>query len=223
MYPETADIETSTDGYASTLRRRRRERGCSTCRSRPWPRWLADRPGATLLDVGGGHNQLAGPLARRGHQVTVVSSDPSCRHRLEADIASGLVSFTTGNLIALPFADRSFDVAVSIRLVPHCRRWQDARRRVVQGRPAGRHHRLPDEPERQRALRIDVRPEEVDRRQHAPLRAVHARRDPRRVRRAPLRAGQSAAAVPSADGVPPHAEAAGGVVGVSSGSSRRRA
>ncbi len=124
MYPETADIETSTDGYA-----RRFAGGVGRwmleVQEQTVAAWLKDRPGATLLDVGGGHNQLAGPLARRGHQVTVVSSDPSCRHRLEADIASGLVSFTTGNLIALPFADRSFDVAVSIRLVPHCRRWQD--------------------------------------------------------------------------------------------------
>jgi 2-polyprenyl-3-methyl-5-hydroxy-6-metoxy-1,4-benzoquinol methylase len=124
MYPETADIETSTDGYATRF-----SGGVGTwmleVQEQIVAAWLKDRPGATILDVGGGHNQLAGPLARRGYPVTVIASDTSCRHRLEADITSGLVSFTTGNLIALPFADRSFDVAVSIRLVPHCRHWPE--------------------------------------------------------------------------------------------------
>jgi ubiquinone/menaquinone biosynthesis C-methylase UbiE len=123
MYPESADIETSSDGYAS------RFSGAVGAwmlelQEQTVAGWLANRPGATILDVGGGHNQLAGPLARRGHPVTVVGSDESCRHRLEADIAAGRVSFATGNVIALPFADRSFDVAISIRLVPHCDRWK---------------------------------------------------------------------------------------------------
>jgi 2-polyprenyl-3-methyl-5-hydroxy-6-metoxy-1,4-benzoquinol methylase len=123
MYPETADIETSSSGYAA------RFSGAVGAwmldvQEQTVAGWLADRPGATVLDVGGGHNQLAGPLARRGHPVTVVGSDESCRHRLEADVSAGRVSFTMGNLIEVPFGDRSFDVAIAIRLVPHCQRWQ---------------------------------------------------------------------------------------------------
>jgi 2-polyprenyl-3-methyl-5-hydroxy-6-metoxy-1,4-benzoquinol methylase len=123
MDPETADIETSSDDYAT------RFSGAVGAwmlevQERIVAGWLADRPGATIVDVGGGHAQLAGPLARRGHAVTVVGSDPSCSRRLESEIAAGRVTFTRGNLIALPFGDRSFDVAISIRLVPHCRQWQ---------------------------------------------------------------------------------------------------
>jgi 2-polyprenyl-3-methyl-5-hydroxy-6-metoxy-1,4-benzoquinol methylase len=123
MYPETADIETSSDGYAARFSGAVGE-WMLELQERTVGGWIADRPGATVLDVGGGHNQLAGPLARRGHPVTVVGSDESCRRRLEPDISGGRVSFVTGNLVALPFPDRSFDVAISIRLVPHCERWR---------------------------------------------------------------------------------------------------
>jgi 2-polyprenyl-3-methyl-5-hydroxy-6-metoxy-1,4-benzoquinol methylase len=123
MYPETADIDTSSDDYAT------RFSGAVGAwmlqvQEGTVAGWLAERPGASVLDVGGGHNQLAGPLAQRGHPVTVIGSDESCRHRLGEDIADGRVSFTTGNLIALPFADESFDVALSVRLIPHCQQWQ---------------------------------------------------------------------------------------------------
>lgn len=123
MYPETADIETSSDGYAA------RFAGpvgawMLELQERTVADWLAARPGATVLDVGGGHNQLASPLARRGHAVTVIASAESCRLRLQDDIAAGRVTFVTGSLVALPFPDRSFDVSISIRLIPHCERWQ---------------------------------------------------------------------------------------------------
>jgi ubiquinone/menaquinone biosynthesis C-methylase UbiE len=123
MNPETADIETSSDGYAARFSG---EVGAwmLDLQERAVAGWLADRPGATVVDVGGGHGQLAGPLARRGYRVTVVGSDESCSRRLAPEISAGRVSFTTGNLVALPFPDKSFDVAISIRLVPHCEQWQ---------------------------------------------------------------------------------------------------
>ena len=40
-----------------------------------------------MLDVGGGHGQLAIPLCRAGYRVTVLGSDASCRRRLEALVA----------------------------------------------------------------------------------------------------------------------------------------
>jgi len=123
MYPETADIETSSDDYA---RRFSGKVGAWMLhlQEEVVAGWLKDRPGASVLDVGGGHNQLASPLARRGHPVTVLGSHDSCRRRLEGDLAAGRLTFLTGNLVELPFADRSFDVAISIRLVPHCQQWQ---------------------------------------------------------------------------------------------------
>ena len=119
---ETADIETSSDDYASRF-------------SGPVGAWMLDVQeravrtllgppgGQTLLDVGGGHGQLAGPLARAGWRVTVQGSDPVCSRRIAPLIAAGAVRFVAGDVLALPFPDRSFDVVVSVRLLPHCVRW----------------------------------------------------------------------------------------------------
>jgi len=119
---ESADIETATDDYASRF-------------SGPVGAWMLEiqehavrallgAPGGrTLLEVGGGHGQLAGPLARAGWRVTVHGSDAACARRIEPLIAAGTVQFLTGDILALPLPDRSFDCVVSVRLLPHCERW----------------------------------------------------------------------------------------------------
>jgi ubiquinone/menaquinone biosynthesis C-methylase UbiE len=121
--PETADIESSTDAYAQRF-------------AGPTGEWMLSRqetitktllrhhcPGATVLDVGGGHGQLAIPLGKSGFDVTVLGSTPECAQRLQAAIDANQCRFTTGNVIALPFADNSFDVAISFRLLTHCVQW----------------------------------------------------------------------------------------------------
>jgi ubiquinone/menaquinone biosynthesis C-methylase UbiE len=125
-FSETADIETSSDGYAS------RFSGTTgkwflQVQERIVLSMLADRPngeGRSVLDVGGGHGQLALPLCREGYRVTVVGSDQSCRKQIAGLADAGQCSFRVGNLIALPFEDRSFDVALCFRLLPHCAQWQ---------------------------------------------------------------------------------------------------
>lgn len=120
--PETADIETSSDGYAARF-------------AGPVGGWflevqekiteamLSGCPGASILDVGGGHGQLAGPLCRLGFPVTVLGSDDSCRKRIAGMVDGGACRFVVGNVVALPFPDREFDVAMSFRLLPHCTAW----------------------------------------------------------------------------------------------------
>ena len=76
-----------------------------------------------MLDVGGGHGQLALPLAAAGWRVTVLGSDAGCARRIATAVAEGRVRFVTGDVLALPFADRAFDVVVSVRLLPHCGQW----------------------------------------------------------------------------------------------------
>jgi 2-polyprenyl-3-methyl-5-hydroxy-6-metoxy-1,4-benzoquinol methylase len=76
-----------------------------------------------VLDVGGGHGQLAEPLCRAGYRVTVLGSDPSCRKRIAALADAGRCEFRVGNVIHLPFPDRSFDAVVCFRLLTHCERW----------------------------------------------------------------------------------------------------
>jgi len=87
-FPETADIETASDDYAA------RFAGAVGA-------WmlkiqevtvldlLQDHPGATILDVGGGHGQLAVPLCREKYPVTVVGSAEVCRQRLAAIVDAG--------------------------------------------------------------------------------------------------------------------------------------
>ena len=123
QYPETADIETSSDGYAARFAGPVGEwmLGVQESIALSWVR--AASPDA-ILDVGGGHGQLAIPLARAGIPVTVLGSDPVCAKRIEAEVREGRIKFVTGNVIALPFPDKSFDVVVSVRLLPHCAHWQ---------------------------------------------------------------------------------------------------
>lgn len=121
---ETADIESSSDDYA------RRFAGPSgawmlAVQERGFRDMLAGQAGVTILDVGGGHGQLALPLARGGWPVTVVASDPVCRHRIDAAIRAGLLGFVVGDLLHLPFPDRAFDTVISVRMLTHCRRWED--------------------------------------------------------------------------------------------------
>ena len=121
-FPETADIHTSSDEYA----------GRFAGKSGEWMLAVQEKialdflklSGAkTVLDVGGGHGQLAHPLVRDGYDVTVLSSAPECSHRIQDLIGAGKCRFVVGNVISLPFADQSFDAVISIRLVMHCEQW----------------------------------------------------------------------------------------------------
>jgi ubiquinone/menaquinone biosynthesis C-methylase UbiE len=143
---EDADIGTSSEDYA------RRFTGSVgrwfvATQSRITLGLLRALPtGASILDVGGGHAQIAPPLIEAGYEVTVVGSDPVCAARLEPWIAHGRCRFETVNLRALPYADRSFDAVVCLRLLPHSVEWAGlirelcrvARRAVVLDYPSSR-------------------------------------------------------------------------------------
>lgn len=123
MYLETADIETASDDYATRFSgevgtyflqvQYDITRAC-----------LGDETGATILDVGGGHAQLAIPLARDGFDVTVTGSDGSCRHRLDRELDSDSFNFEVCDTLALPWDNDSFDHVIAFRLLPHVERWQ---------------------------------------------------------------------------------------------------
>ncbi len=57
--------------------------------------------------------------------VTVAASGPSGRKRLDRLLPPDSYFFQSCNLLALPFADRSFDLVVSFRLLPHVDEWSD--------------------------------------------------------------------------------------------------
>jgi ubiquinone/menaquinone biosynthesis C-methylase UbiE len=121
-YPETADIHTSSEAYAG------RFAGAAGAwmldvQERLTRAMLEDYPGVEILDVGGGHGQLAVPLARAGHPVTVLGSDDSCRRRIQSELDAGRCRFLVGNVVELPFEDNSFDTVLCFRLVTHCAQW----------------------------------------------------------------------------------------------------
>ena len=119
---EIADIETSSDAYALRF-----SGGPGKWMLRVQEKitlaFLGDTPGASILDVGGGHGQLAVPLCRDGFSVTVLGSAESCRKRIAEVVDSGKCVFRVGNVVDLPFPDASFDTVISFRMLTHCTRW----------------------------------------------------------------------------------------------------
>jgi ubiquinone/menaquinone biosynthesis C-methylase UbiE len=143
---EDADIETSSDDYA-----RRFSGGVGRwfleTQSRLTLKLLRELPvGASILDVGGGHAQIAPSLIEAGYDVTVVGSDPICAARLEPWTAGGRCRFEVADLRSFPYPDRSFDAVVCLRLLPHSVSWNGligelcrvARRSVVLDYPSVR-------------------------------------------------------------------------------------
>ncbi len=124
-YPETADIETSTDEYAGRFAGTCGEWMLSVQEKITLEQLSRQRGLKSVLDVGGGHGQLAHPLVRDGFDVTVLGSHPSCAHRIQSLIDAGRCRFDVGNVIKLPYPDQSFDAVISFRLVTHCERWPE--------------------------------------------------------------------------------------------------
>lgn len=122
--PETADRETSSDGYAARFAGPVGQWMLGVQETIVMA-WIRRRAPASILDVGGGHGQLALPLARAGYAVTVLGTHPDCARRLQAELAAGRLKFVSGDVVALPFPDRTFDVVLSVRLLPHCVRWPE--------------------------------------------------------------------------------------------------
>jgi len=124
----TPDVETSSDGYALRFRGPVGEWFLETQR-RAVGRLLAPVAAGPLsvLEVGGGHGQLAGSLAGSGHRLVVHASRPGCHGRLlqERDRQPARLQLVSSSLFGLPFADGSFDLVLAVRLMAHVERWKD--------------------------------------------------------------------------------------------------
>ena len=120
---QKADIETSSEEYAKRFSGKVGEYFLSVQAEKtldllkPWPN-------AKVLDVGGGHAQLAIPLIKNGFALTVAGSNDSCRTRLDKFLQPGTFKYLSCNLLNLPFDDNSFDAVISFRLLTHEDNWQ---------------------------------------------------------------------------------------------------
>jgi SAM-dependent methyltransferase len=119
---EAPDVETSSEGYA---RRFAGEVGAFflAVQARATLELLAPWPRSRVLDVGGGHGQVTGPLLDAGHEVTVYGSAGARGEGLRKWTESGRVPFRAGDLLHAPWPDRAFDVVISYRLLAHVGAW----------------------------------------------------------------------------------------------------
>jgi len=122
-YPEQADIETASEDYASRFSGEV-GRYFLDVQTSLMLKLVQDFPGASILDVGGGHAQLAVPLVDNGFKVSVTGSSDVCRSRLDQLLPAGSFSYQTCDSLHLPFVDQQFDVVVAVRLLPHVKQWQ---------------------------------------------------------------------------------------------------
>lgn len=119
---ETPDIETSSANYATRFAGPAGEYFLNIQETAI--KDVLDAPfGSTILDVGGGHGQLAPMLATRGCKVTVVGSSNVCHTRLLESARNVPLAYVTADLLHLPFEDRSFDLVISVRLISHVQAW----------------------------------------------------------------------------------------------------
>lgn len=87
-------------------------------------RMLAPYPGASVLDVGGGHGQTATPLIENGYDLTILGSSEACKTQVRDLVEKGRCRFDVGDVVELPYSENCFDVVISYRMVPHIRKWK---------------------------------------------------------------------------------------------------
>ncbi|MBM7069095.1 class I SAM-dependent methyltransferase [Actibacterium sp. 188UL27-1] len=115
------DLDPSTDRYAARFQGRAGEWLLSR-QTDALMALIGDDRDVTILDVGGGHGQVARPLAQAGHTVTVLATSDAALGQVK-DIDSDLLKTTVGPILPLPFADTSFDIVTSFRIMAHIGDW----------------------------------------------------------------------------------------------------
>ena len=123
MFLETADIDSSTEDYASRFSGPVGDYFLGV-QADITLRCIASGPGASILDVGGGHAQLAVPLVQNHYKVTITGSDASCRNLLDRRLEAGSFAFDVCDMLALPYDNNAFDYVLAFRLLPHVERWK---------------------------------------------------------------------------------------------------
>lgn len=116
------DVETASEGYA------RRFSGAAGAyllevQSQGLEHLMSDLRPDSIIEVGGGHGQLVANLLRRKCRLTMFGSDGT-HAGIRQRYTDAPIDYATGDLLQLPFADRSFDVVVAVRLLAHVSDWR---------------------------------------------------------------------------------------------------
>ncbi len=88
--------------------------------------FLGPVAGRSILDVGTGTGRAAFLLAARGAHVTGIDASEEMLKIARSRVREGEppIQFATGDAHVLQFPDRSFDMAVSLRVLMHTPRWR---------------------------------------------------------------------------------------------------
>ena len=122
-FSETADIATASDDYACRFAGAVGDYFLSVQLDIVLD-YLSSGHRSAILDVGGGHGQLAIPLIRRGFQLTITGSDPICRSRLDRALRPDDFDFEACDMLDLPFGPQQFDAVLAFRLLAHVKQWR---------------------------------------------------------------------------------------------------
>ena len=120
---EQADIETSSENYTTRFSGKVGKYFLDV-QEQITLKLLEKENIKAILDIGGGHAQLAVPLVKKGYDVTVTGSNISCRARLDKFLNSDEFKFKECNFLYLPFDDNSFDAVICFRLLTHEKNWK---------------------------------------------------------------------------------------------------
>lgn len=112
------DVHSSSEAYANRFRGPLGEYLLDV-QARGFERLIQPWRGGTVLDVGGGHAQLAPMLLSQDMTLTIQGSSAACRERPDRVIGRESYDFLEASLLNLPVADRSFDVVVCARIIAH--------------------------------------------------------------------------------------------------------
>ena len=90
--------------------------------------WLGKQEGRSILDVGAGTGRTAVPLAGAGARVSACDASEAMLEvaRAKAGDAGVEITFECCDAMALPYADRAFDVVLSFRVLLHVIDWRRA-------------------------------------------------------------------------------------------------
>lgn len=115
---EAPDIETASAEYAKRFSGAVGEWFLKVQREATL-KMLAPYPGASVLDVGGGHGQTAAPLIENGYDLTILGSTASCKRQIRDLVREGKCNFETGSMLDIPYESDRFDIVLSYRIIPH--------------------------------------------------------------------------------------------------------